>query len=438
MSDSDTIFALATPPGRSALAVFRISGRDAGVVLERLTGSALPPSRMASLRPLYDHVSGERVDQAIVTYFRGPASYTGEDLVELSVHGGRGVISAISSVLARIEGLRAAEPGEFTRRAYAAGKFDLSQAEAIADLIDSETEFQRRQALRLLEGGLGQLAESWRQRLIQFAAALESMLDFSDEGDVDEANLESLIFGAGELRDQILTEIDLSSRSQALRNGYTVVIAGPPNAGKSTLFNKIAGSDIAIVTEFAGTTRDLLRVDLDLSGVPVTLVDSAGLRDALDPVERIGVQRAREALSSADLIVSLVCFDSVDSNSDIPGSNVIAVWSKSDLCPGPEDMTAISENDSESISKLLAQIRAAAVSVVGDGSLGHVSRERHLAALREGEVAVQRFSALCRAGQIELAAEECRAANLALGRIAGVFDVEDVLVEIFRRFCIGK
>lgn len=437
MADTDTIFALATPPGRSALAVFRISGRRAGQVLDIFTRCSRSRPRVAALRPIFHPGSGEKIDQAVATYFRGPASFTGEDLVELSVHGSRGVIAAVSSALLAMDGVRSAEPGEFTRRAYLAGKFDLAQAEAIADLIDSDTEFQRRQAMRLLNGDLGRKAEIWRNRLLLIAGELESNLDFSDEGDVGEANFKTLVERAEELSAEIEKEIDAGARSLALREGFTVVIAGPPNVGKSTLFNRLAGSDLAIVTEFAGTTRDLIKVELDLDGAPVTIVDSAGVRDSNDPVEQIGIERARSAIFAADLVVRLRTEGSPEDDFARPDSTLI-VWSKADLFPAPEGVLAISSNDSDSISRLTSVIRERVISVVGDGSEGLLARARHRESLEGASAGLQRFVTLCSSDQLELAAEECRLVNSCLGRLSGSYETEELLGTIFERFCIGK
>lgn len=437
MADTDTIFALATPPGRSALAVFRISGRRAGDVLDAFTRCVRPPPRLASVRPIFHPHTGEKIDQVVASYFRAPASFTGEELVELSVHGSRGVIAAVSAALLEMDEVRIAEPGEFTRRAYLAGKFDLAQAEAIADLIDSDTEFQRRQAVRLLDGELGRKAEDWRNRLLAIACELESSLDFSDEGDVREANDEGLARAAENLSQEIQRAIDASGRSLALREGFTVVIAGPPNVGKSTLFNSLAGSDLAIVTEIAGTTRDLLRAELDLDGVPVTIVDSAGIRESSDPIERIGIERARTAMASADLVLNLQT-GAAEGDLNGPFQSSIIVWSKADLCPAPEGLLAISANDSDSISRLLSVIRERALSVVGDGSEGLLARSRHRQALQGAVSGLQRVQTLCRAERLELAAEECRFVNSCLGRLSGSYETEDVLGAIFARFCIGK
>lgn len=436
MADSDTIFALATPPGRSALAVFRISGRLAGEALDLLTRLDRPKPRVATLRSIFHPRTGERIDQAIATYFHGPASFTGEDQVELSVHGSRSVIAAVSSALLAMDGVRSADPGEFTRRAYSAGKFDLAQAEAIADLIDSDTEFQRRQAMRLLDGDLGRKAEGWRNRLLSIAGELESALDFSDEGDVGDANVKALVERAEELSADIDKEIDAGARSLALRDGFTVVIAGPPNVGKSTLFNRLAGSELAIVTEYAGTTRDLLKVELDLDGAPVTIVDSAGVRNSSDPIEQMGIERARSAIASADLVLRLRTEGAPED--DVRANSILTVWSKADLFPPPRGVIAIASNDSDSITRLTAAIRERAISVVGDGSQGLLARARHREALENAFSGLQRFAKLCGSNQLELAAEECRLVNSCLGRLSGSYETEELLGNIFGRFCIGK
>lgn len=391
-----------------------------------------------ALRSIFDPESGEKIDQALVTFFQAPASFTGEDICEVTVHGGRGVISAIGAALAKFPSVRQAQPGEFTRRAYAAGKMDLTQAEAIADLIDSETEFQRRQALRLLDGGLGRKAEAWRARLLSVFAQLESALDFSDEGDVGRLELESLGAAVAALSDEMRSEISAGSRSLALRNGFTAVISGPPNVGKSTLFNVIAGREIAIVTEHAGTTRDLLRVELDLDGIPVTIVDSAGVREAVDPIEKIGIARAQGAVASADLVLQLNSGDADPVHRLPHDPKVVHVWSKSDLFAAPAGIPAISVSEPDSISRLVALIRERALAAVGDGSEGSLIRQRHMIALQSATDALDRLRTQLLEDRLELAAEECRHVNRELGTISGAFGVEEVLGEIFGRFCIGK
>lgn len=433
MGEQQTIFALATPPGRSALAVFRVSGPRALATLKRLTGGDVRPRRPC-LRALYD-TAAEKIDDAVVTAFPGPGSFTGEDCVEISVHGARSVIAALNATLSGIEGLRLADPGEFTRRAFLNGRLDLTQAEAIADLIDSETEFQRRQALRVLSGEFGNRLRAWSADILAISAQLESALDFSDEGDVDSLDAVSLCEASRRVTGEIEDALRTATRSLALRAGFTVVISGPPNAGKSTLFNALVGEDAAIVTATPGTTRDLLSRNLDLDGVPVTLVDTAGIREARDEVEAIGVARAREASRHADLNIEL-CPPGV--RVDGKAGAGLVVHSKTDLSPPPDGAVGVCSGDPESVASLRRRISEIALSVVGDGSEGRLIRERHVLALTEANGSLEQFRLLLDEGQLELAAEDLRAARAAIGSIIGATTTEDVLGAIFARFCIGK
>lgn len=433
MGEQQTIFALATPPGRSALAVFRVSGPRALAALKRLTGGDVRPRRPC-LRALYD-TAAEKIDDAVVTAFPGPGSFTGEDCVEISVHGARSVIAALNATLSGIEGLRLADPGEFTRRAFLNGRLDLTQAEAIADLIDSETEFQRRQALRVLSGEFGNRLRAWSADILAISAQLESALDFSDEGDVDSLDAVSLCEASRRVTGEIEDALRTATRSLALRAGFTVVISGPPNAGKSTLFNALVGEDAAIVTATPGTTRDLLSRNLDLDGVPVTLVDTAGIREARDEVEAIGVARAREASRHADLNIEL-CPPGV--RVDGKAGAGLVVHSKTDLSPPPDGAVGVCSGDPESVASLRRRISEIALSVVGDGSEGRLIRERHVLALTEANGSLEQFRLLLDEGQLELAAEDLRAARAAIGSIIGATTTEDVLGAIFARFCIGK
>lgn len=311
MSESTrpTIFALSSGRGPAAIAVVRISGSRAGEALKAMTGK-IPAPRQAALGRVRDPRSNEIIDEALVLWFPAPHSETGEDVAELQLHGGRAVLSAVLDALGQIEGLRPAEAGEFTRRAFENGKLDLTAVEGLADLVAAETESQRRQAFRQMKGLLGNRAEAWRTRLIQALALVEAGIDFSDEGDVQNSAHENLLQPAlkiaRELADEIAAALADGQRGERLRDGLVVAIAGPPNAGKSTLLNRIAKREAAIVSPFAGTTRDVIEVHLDLDGWPVTLLDTAGIRETEDPVELEGVRRARERAAGADLVLWLV------------------------------------------------------------------------------------------------------------------------------------
>ncbi len=302
MPARDTIFALSSGRPPAAIAVVRISGPRAGEALKALTGK-LPSPRQAAFVRVRDPRSRDIIDEALALWFPQPASETGEDVAELQLHGGRAVIAATLAALSRIEGLRPAEAGEFTRRAFENGKLDLTAVEGLADLVMAETEAQRRQAYRQLQGLLGNRAEAWRQQLIKALALVEAAIDFSDEADVPDNLLEPALAIARQLRDEIAAALADGGRGERLRDGLVVAIAGPPNAGKSTLLNRIARREAAIVSPYAGTTRDVIEVHLDLGGLPVTLLDTAGIRETDDPVEMEGVRRARERAAAADLVL---------------------------------------------------------------------------------------------------------------------------------------
>ena len=317
----DTIFALSSGRGPAAIAVVRISGPAAGDALKALTAK-LPAPREAALARVRDPASKETVDQALILWFPAPHSETGEDVAELQLHGGRAVIAATLSALARLPGLRPAEAGEFTRRAFENGKLDLTAVEGLADLVAAETQGQRRQALRQLQGALGKRAEIWRQRLIRALALVEARIDFSDEADVPEDLLGPALAVAHELETEIAAALADGGRGERLREGLVVAIAGPPNAGKSTLLNRLARREAAIVSPYAGTTRDVIEVHLDLGGWPVTLLDTAGIRESDDPVEMEGVRRARERAQGADLVLWVV--DAADEGVETSARNAAA------------------------------------------------------------------------------------------------------------------
>jgi tRNA modification GTPase len=445
---SDTIFALSSGRPPAAIAVVRISGPRAGDALKALTGR-LPAPRQAALARLRDPASAEIIDEALALWFPGPNSETGEDTAELQLHGGRAVIAGVLGALSRIPGLRPAEAGEFTRRAFENGKLDLTAVEGLADLIGAETEAQRRQAFRQLKGLLGDRAETWRRRLTEALALVEARIDFSDEADVPEDLVGSALAAARELRGEIAAALQGAGRGERLRDGLVVAIAGPPNAGKSTLLNRIARREAAIVSDIPGTTRDVIEVHLDLEGYPVTLLDTAGIRDGSDPVEQEGVRRARERAAAADLVLWLA--DAGDSGAQMPspspGQEQWLVVNKIDNMNSNNSSSAIYEN-SVQIFKISAKTGQGVNSLIealakyaGEALAGEpamVTRERHRRSLTDTRAALDRALAEGAAGREDIIAEELRLAARALGRLTGRVDVEDILDVIFRDFCIGK
>ncbi|WP_445680433.1 tRNA uridine-5-carboxymethylaminomethyl(34) synthesis GTPase MnmE [Radicibacter daui] len=440
----ETIFASATPPGRGGVAVVRISGPAATTALRRLQGEdTLPAPRLASVRRLKDPVTDAVLDEALVLRFAGPASFTGEDVVELHLHGGRAVSAGVMASLAAMPELRPAEAGEFTRRAVENGRLDLTQAEGIADLVDAETSAQARQALRQLEGGLSRLYDSWSDRLARTLAYQEAEIDFPDE-DLPEGlsatmrpEVEALIAG-------MAAHLDDGGRGERLREGVAVAIIGAPNAGKSSLLNALARRDVAIVSDLAGTTRDVIEVHLDLGGLPVILWDTAGLRETADRVEAEGIRRALERARSADLKLAL--FDA----SAAPDSETLALLDENCLvlvtkvdeagAVVPEviaghPVIAVSVAAAGGLAALLSALGAAVADRAAPGAAPGITRVRHRTAVSEAREALVRALT---APLPELAAEDVRLALREIGRITGRVDVEDLLDIIFRDFCIGK
>src|SRR5271167_3887778 len=335
MPDRPTIFALSSGRPPAAIAVVRVSGPAAGGALERLTGR-VPAPRQAALVRVRDAATGEAIDEALALWFPAPHSETGEDVAELQLHGGHAVIAAVLDALGKIEGCRVAEPGEFTRRAFENGRLDLTAVEGLADLIAAETPAQRRQAFRQLKGLIGDRAEAWRRRLIEALALVEARIDFSDEADVPEDLLGPALHAAQQLRSEIAAALADGGRGERLRDGLVVAIAGPPNAGKSTLLNRLARREAAIVSPYPGTTRDVIEVHLDLGGYPVTVLDTAGIRDSADPVEQEGVRRARAGAASADLVLWVADISAAglavdNSNRSVSKSDTWLIQNKIDL-----------------------------------------------------------------------------------------------------------
>ncbi|MCF4166816.1 tRNA uridine-5-carboxymethylaminomethyl(34) synthesis GTPase MnmE [Zavarzinia compransoris] len=430
---SDTIFALASARGRAGVAVLRLSGPLAGTALERLTG-AKGTARMARLALLRDPDGGDVVDRALCLWFPGPASFTGEDVAEFHLHGGRAVINRVSDLLLA-QGLRPAGPGEFTRRAFEAGKLDLSQAEAVADLVDAETEAQRRQALRQLDGAMGRLYEDWRDRLKVLLARLEALIDFPDEG-LDDAIENRVLHEVEVLRAEIARHLADGRRGERLREGFEIAITGAPNVGKSSLLNRLSASEAAIVSEIPGTTRDVIEVGLDLGGYRVVLIDTAGLRETDDPIEREGVRRARARAEAADLRLHVV-----NPGDGLPrlegGTATLLVLNKCDLGPGPADAIAVSARTGQGIDTLMDRIAALVAARLAPAEMPAITRARHRLAVKEAVGALDRaLDSLPLPA--ELRAEDLRLALRALGRVVGAVDVEDLLDVIFFEFCIGK
>jgi tRNA modification GTPase len=434
----DTIFALSSAPGRAGVAVVRVSGADAARVVRALTGKSAPEPRNAVLATLFD-ASGAAIDRGLVLYFEAPKSFTGEDTAEFHIHGGRATVEALLAALAAA-GLRPAEPGEFTRRAVENGKLDLTQAEAVADLIDAETDAQRRQALRQHEGILSNLYERWRQELIRAAAWAEAAIDFSD----DELPTDMLAKVNGSVR-EILEEIQKhlkdSKRGELLREGLHLTVIGPPNAGKSSLVNALANRDVAIVAETAGTTRDIVEVRLDLGGYLVILADTAGLRSAVEAVEAEGVRRALARAESADLVLLLLDGSAEDPMAGLPATTRadLTVWNKTDLpWPTRRDGPAVSLKTGQGLDSLVATLTAevrARLELPGEAPV--LTRKRHRHALEQAARSLE-AALVAPPGHPELLAEDLRLALRALGRITGRVDVEELLDVVFRDFCIGK
>lgn len=427
----DTIFALASARGKSGVAVVRISGPSAVSAAIQLAGTLPQPHRTA-LRVLRD-ANGDELDQALVLRFAAGHSFTGEDVVELQLHGSAATINAVLRYLEELPDLRPAEAGEFTRRALENGQLDLAQVEGLADLIDAETEAQRKQALRVLSGAIGAASEVWRRKLIRAAALLEATIDFADEEvpvDVTPEVLELIDAVAGDLK----VEIARTNMAERIRDGFEVAIIGAPNVGKSTLLNALAGREAAITSEFAGTTRDVIEVRMDLRGLPVTVLDTAGLRQSEDVVEAIGISRARDRAAGADLRVFLI---EGDLPRDVPRQpDDIVVAAKGDLWPS--DGPSVSGKTGAGVVELMDRI--ATILSARSANPGIAIRERHRAAMQRASESLEfaRIELEDGPDRSELAAENLRSAIRALDSLVGRVDVEDLLDEIFASFCIGK
>lgn len=442
---ADTIFALASGRGRAGIAVLRLSGSRAAEAVRVLTGRVPPPPRRAALREFRDPASGEILDRGLLLWFAAPRSYTGEDVAELHLHAGLAVIESVAGVLSKIDDLRPAEPGEFTRRAFLNGKMDLTAAEGLADLVAAETAAQRRQALRQMDGALGRLYEDWRQRLVRSMAHLEAAIDFADE-DLPAGVAEAARAAVAELEREIRRHLADGNRGERLRDGVSAAILGPPNAGKSTLLNRLSRRDAAIVSPIAGTTRDVIDIDIDLDGYPVRVADTAGLRRTGDEIEAEGVRRARKRGASADLkivVLDATSWPYIDAATrEAIGPDALLLLNKIDLKPASGQpsfdgrtvlpMSLVTGEGFAAARRAIAD-RVRVLADAGDAPV--LTRARHRAALEAATAALARSAV---AVLPELAAEDLRLAARELGRITGRVEVEELLDVIFRDFCIGK
>ena len=436
----DTIYAVASGAGKAAISVVRVSGPACGTVLATMLRRPVL-ARRASLRQLCSPSTGEVLDQALVLHFPGAASFTGEDAVEFHLHGGRGVVTAVLRALGQIESLRPAEPGEFTRRALMAGKLDLAEVEGLADLIDSETEQQRVQAIRQFSGGLTGHVTLWRECLLGALALVTAEIDFGEEGDVPADLSKSVREKAAEVLDYLDTALAQHKGAERVREGVSIVLAGAPNSGKSSLLNALAGREAAIVSEHAGTTRDLVEVALDIAGVPVWLVDTAGLREAEGPIEAEGIMRAKARAARADLVLWLTAAD--QGAIDLPPNLSADLWrvtTKIDLGRDPRcgaDL-AVSVLSGAGLEALVTRLGDYVRDRLPHEGVALLTRKRHVLACESARCALLRVVQSEVSQPLDLIAADLHEAARALAQVIGLIEVEQVLDDIFSRFCIGK
>ena len=433
---ADTIFAPATASGKAGVSIIRVSGASAAAVARKLSRQNGLSPRKAVLTPVYG-ANGEAIDEVIMIWFPKPHSFTGEDVVEFQTHGGRAVTAALLKELAQTDGCRMAERGEFSRRAVENGKMDLTAAEGLADLIDAETEEQRKQALRQMHGALAAVYEGWRADMTKISAWLEAFIDFSEE-ELPENVFESVREKITNLKEKIAAHLN-DKRGERLRDGYKITIVGAPNAGKSSLMNKLARKDAAIVSATAGTTRDVIEVRMDINGYPVTIADTAGLRETTEEIEAEGVRRALAAAETADMILAVVDGTLPRTKGEFDAfsaEKTVLVVNKADkMTAFPADGFVVSAKTEQGLDNLLEHVGKTVADAMSVREEPSFTRLRHRAALSESCAALERA---LEAPAVELAAEDVRLASRALGRITGQVRAEELLDVIFKDFCIGK
>ena len=442
-----TIYALSSGPGISGIAVIRVSGKDTSKVIKQITGENLPSPRVATLKKFNKIDTNELIDEGVIIWFPGPNSYTGEDLAEFHVHGSRAVVSALHSSISKIKNCRLAEPGEFTKIAFQNGKINLLKAESIADLVSSETEIQRKQAIKIMSGKSSDQFNSWREKLLKILSHIEAKIDFPDE-DLPKDILSEIQKTSDQISSEIKKILDDQKVGERIREGFKIAIVGPINAGKSSLLNYLSKRDVAIVSEIAGTTRDVIETHLNLDGYPVVVSDTAGIRDSKNEIEKKGINLALNRAEDADLKLVIVDVKNVDFTGvlkDLVDENAILVVNKSDLLNGKlndklkkYDHILISIKNNSNLDKLILKIK----SKLENKFLSHedilITRERHRQHLEQCINHLQNFKSKNGSEEFDKAAEDLRLATRHLGMIVGKVDVEEILGSIFNDFCIGK
>jgi len=442
-----TIYALSSGPGISGVAVVRVSGKETAEVVKKLTGEELPSPRVATLKKFNKIDTNELIDEGVIIWFPGPNSYTGEDLAEFHVHGSRAVVSALHSSISKFKNCRLAEPGEFTKIAFQNGKINLLKAESIADLVSSETEIQRKQAIKIMSGKSSNQFNSWREKLLKILSHIEAKIDFPDE-DLPKDILSKIQKTSDLVSSEIKKILDDQKVGERIREGFKIAIVGPINAGKSSLLNYLSKRDVAIVSEIAGTTRDVIETHLNLDGYPVVVSDTAGIRDSKNEIEKKGIKLALNRAEDADLKLVIVDAKNVDFTGvlkDLVDENAILVVNKSDLLNGKlndklkkHDHILISIKNNSNLDKLILKIK----SKLENKFLSHgdilITRERHRQHLEQCINHLQNFKNKNGTEEFDKAAEDLRLATRHLGMIVGKVDVEEILGSIFNDFCIGK